>query len=175
MRGVSVKILEVDAPDVARPMETGHEGQVAVRAPSMMSGYLEGQAAPLVGGHFLTGDLGHLDAHGALVVTGRLKLLIDVGGLKVNPLEVEGVLAQHPWVAECVVVPMAVTATVSRLKAVIVAREAGNGEPAPTVQALRAFVKARLSAYKVPRVFEFRPSLPKSATGKTLRHLIQSS
>lgn len=171
MRGVSIKILDIDTPDIARPLPPGAQGQIAVCAPSMMSGYLEDQPAPILHGHFLTGDLGHLDAHGALVVTGRLKLLIDVGGLKVNPLEIETVLMQHPGVAECVVLPMPVTQTVSRLKAVIVPRDGQT----PSPETLRAFVKQRLSAYKVPRVFELRPSLPKSATGKLLRNLIQPS
>jgi long-chain acyl-CoA synthetase len=169
MRGVSIKILDIQTPDADNPLPPGQEGQVAVAAPSMLSGYLGGQPAPLIAGHFLTGDLGRLDQYGALTITGRLKLLIDVGGLKVNPLEVEGVLASHPQVAECVVVPMRVTETVNRLKAVIVARE---GQAAPSPEALRAFVKQRLSAYKVPRVFELRPSLPKSATGKIVRHKV---
>jgi long-chain acyl-CoA synthetase len=166
MRGVSIRILD----EQEQPVEQGKEGQVAVDAPSMMSGYLS-EAGPMVDGHFLTGDLGHLDAHGALVVSGRMKLLIDVGGLKVNPLEVEKVLMEHPGVGECVVVAMAITPTVSRLRAVLVAR---HGAQPVASRDLREYAKARLSAYKVPRTFEWRDALPRSSTGKILRHLIQS-
>ncbi len=168
MRGVNVRILD----ESNQPVPVGGEGQVAVAAPSMMSGYLNADESPFRDGHFLTGDLGHIDAHGALVVSGRMKLLIDVGGLKVNPLEVEKVLMEHPGVAECVVVPMAITPTVSRLRAVLVARA---GADPPTSRELREYAKARLSSYKVPRTFEWRDALPHSNTGKILRHLIQSS
>lgn len=168
MRGVSIRILDENN----RAMPGDEEGQVAVAAPSMMSGYLNAEASPFVDGHVLTGDLGHIDAHGALVVSGRMKLLIDVGGLKVNPLEVEKVLMEHPGVAECVVVPVAITPTVSRLRAVIVARA---GADRPTSGELREYAKSRLSSYKVPRTFEWRDALPHSDTGKILRHLIQSS
>ena len=100
MRGVDVRVLEVDDPRADRPVAAGAEGQVAVRADSMMSGYLgDGGASQFVDGFFPTGDLGRLDALGRLTITGRIKLLIDVGGLKVNPLEVEDVISGHPGVA----------------------------------------------------------------------------
>ncbi len=176
MAGVTVRVLDVDAPRPDRPLPPGAQGHVAVRADSMLSGYLGDEPAPVLDGFFLTGDLGHLDAHGNLVVTGRLKLLIDVGGLKVNPLEVEDVLMQHPGVDSCVVVPMRVSETVCRLKA-IVAPAAGGGRDAaapPTADSLRQFARGRLVAYKVPRVFEVRDSLPKSPTGKVLRHRVEA-
>jgi acyl-CoA synthetase (AMP-forming)/AMP-acid ligase II len=159
MRGVSVRILDA---------AEGGEGQVAVKSDSMLSHYVGDDADPTADGYFLTGDLGRLDAHGNLTVTGRTKLLIDVGGRKVNPLEVEAVLCQHPLVERCVVVPVPVSETVSRLKAVVVARR--DAELAP--EALRQFARERLVAYKVPRIIEIRSSLPMSKTGKVLRHLV---
>ena len=102
-------------------------------------------------------------------ITGRTKLLIEVGGLKVNPLEVEAVLAQHPGVEQCVVVPVRVSDTVCRLKAVVTPRP---GAEAPSPDSLRRFARERLVPYKVPRVFEVRPTLPLSPTGKVLRHLV---
>jgi acyl-CoA synthetase (AMP-forming)/AMP-acid ligase II len=161
MNGVSVRILDPDP--------TG-QGHVAVAAASMLSGYLGDEASPTTpDGYFLTGDLGRLDGFGNLTITGRIKLLIDVGGLKVNPLEVEDVLAQHPDVASCVVVPVRVSETVSRLKAIVTPR---SGPPSP--ESLRQFARARLAGYKVPRQFEVRDDLPKSPTGKTLRHLVEA-
>jgi len=176
MRGVTVRILPADsrrpdARDLARPMPAGQPGHVAIAAASMLSGYLDDLAPPTLHGYFLTGDLGSLDAHGNLTITGRIKLLIDVGGLKVNPLEVEEVIAQHPEVAACVIVPVRVSETVSRLKAVVTARpECHAGHPTP--DSLRRFARARLAGYKVPRAFEIRDQLPQSPTGKILRHLV---
>jgi acyl-CoA synthetase (AMP-forming)/AMP-acid ligase II len=172
MRGVDVRVLDVDDPCPDRPLPPGAEGQVAVRADSMMSGYLrdDAQKTPLLGGFFLTGDLGRLDDNGRLTLTGRIKLLIDVGGLKVNPLEVEAVLAQHPDVAACVVLPVRVSETVCRLKAVVQPRDPDGA--GPTAGSLRQFARARLTPYKVPRVFEVRKDLPRSPTGKILRHLV---
>jgi len=171
MRGVDIRILDVDDPRPDGPLMHGVEGQVAVRANSMMEGYLnDDTTGALLDGYFLTGDLGRVDGQGRLTLTGRIKLLIDVGGLKVNPLEVEEVLAQHPQVAACVVVPVPVSETVSRLKAIVMPRDPDG--PGPTPESLRRFARDRLTAYKVPRLFELRKTLPRSPTGKVLRHLV---
>ena len=169
MRGVSVRILDIDPPYV--PVPSGTEGQVAIAAPSMLSGYVTGEPAPLADGHFLTGDIGKLDSRGALTITGRLKLLIDVGGRKVNPAEVEAVIASHPDVGACVVVPIVADQHISRVKAIVTPARP-NIEI--SVQDLRRFARERLSAYKVPRVFEVRPSLPISPAGKVIRHLVEA-
>jgi acyl-CoA synthetase (AMP-forming)/AMP-acid ligase II len=137
----------------------------------MLSGYASSEPAPLVHGHFLTGDIGMLDARGALTITGRLKLLIDVGGRKVNPAEVESVISSHPDVGSCVVVPIPVDQNVSRVKAILTP---ARPDIDVSVQNLRRFARERLSAYKVPRVFEVRATLPTSAIGKVLRHLVSS-
>jgi acyl-CoA synthetase (AMP-forming)/AMP-acid ligase II len=148
------------------------DGQLLVRAGSMMSGYV-GDASPLTDdGFFPTGDLARITAHGNLFITGRLKLLIDVGGLKVNPLEVEQALLEHPRVSACVVVPMRLSETVNRLRAVVTPLDPATP---PTPDELRAFARERLSTHKVPRVFELRDTLPRSATGKVLRHLLVES
>ena len=153
-------------------MRIDANGQLLVRAASMMSGYI-GDNSPLdADGFFQTGDLAQIDEHGNLSITGRLKLLIDVGGLKVNPLEVEQTIAQHPAVGACVVVPMRLSETVFRLKAIVT--PADESHP-PTSEELRLFVRERLSTHKVPRVFEVRATLPRSATGKILRHLLVES
>jgi acyl-CoA synthetase (AMP-forming)/AMP-acid ligase II len=171
MRGVDIRILDVDRPKVDQPLPPGEQGQVAVRAQSMLREYLGEEHSPTLNGFFLTGDLGRVDEHGNLFVTGRLKLLIDVGGLKVNPLEVEGVLAQHDAVGACVVVPMRVSETVCRLKAIVTP---ADPDAPPSPDALRQFARARLASYKVPRVFELRETLPTSPTGKVLRHLVEA-
>lgn len=155
MRDVSIRVIEDD--------------QIVVRAPSMLTDYISDRL-DLIDGHFPTGDLGRLDEHGRLTLTGRARLLIDTGGLKINPLEVESVIAQHPGVAECVVVPVKQSETVNRICAVVVARD---NRTQPTIESIRAFAKERLAAYKVPRMVQFRDGLPKTATGKVQRHLVE--
>jgi acyl-coenzyme A synthetase/AMP-(fatty) acid ligase len=166
MRGVSVRIVREDGSDA----NAGEEGQVAIRAPSMLSRYLGDHPMELADGHLLMGDLGRLDRAGRLAITGMMKFLIDVGGMKVNPLEVEQVLREHPSVAECVVVPIRLTPAVSRVRAFVTVRA---GAAAPDPAALRAWSRERLAAHKVPRVIEVRESLPRSATGKLLRRELE--
>ena len=167
-----------DAADgsVGRPMpgvalRTDADGQVLVAAASLFDGYVGEPNPTTPGGFYPTGDLGHVDPAGRLHITGRARLLIDVGGRKVNPLEVELVLAGHPQVAACVVVPVAQTATVARLKAVVEPRRPG---PPPDPEQLRAFARERLASYKVPRTVELRDALPRSPAGKILRQLVSA-
>ena len=136
----------------------------------MLSEYLDGEC-PIVDGFLLTGDLGRLDAAGRLTLTGRLKLLIDVGGLKVNPLEVEAALMRYPAVREVVVLELPYSDTTSRLKAIIVPEDdcEVDGEE------LQRFAREQLIHYKVPRVFEIRRTVPRSPTGKILRQELQRS
>jgi long-chain acyl-CoA synthetase len=167
MRGVDIHVVDVTT---AAPLQAGEEGHIAISARSMFDGYLY-EDAQLLDGYFPTGDLGHVDKTGRLFITGRLKLLIDVGGMKVNPLEVEAILRQHPAVGDCVVVPVRQSETVHRLKAVIMPQP---GMASPGTAELRSFAKSHLSAYKVPRLFEIRDDLPRSSTGKVLRHLVET-
>lgn len=167
MRGVSIRIVDLEGHGGL--LSAGNEGQIAIHAPSMFSGYLNG-SSDLIDGHFLTGDLGRLDESGCLFVTGRLKLLIDVGGMKVNPLEVEAVLQQHPAVAACVVIAVRQTATINRLKAIIEPRDSSHP---PSIETLRQLARDHLSAYKVPRFFEICSDLQRSSNGKIRRHLLE--
>lgn len=142
------------------------DGEVLLRAPSMMAAYWNAQETGLdADGWLATGDLGERTAEGRLRLTGRKKLLIDVGGSKVNPLEVEAILREVPGVKLCVVVPEPVSDTIRRVKALVVMEAGAAFDPA----ALKAHCKAQLAAHKVPRIFEERESLPVSATGKVLR------
>jgi long-chain acyl-CoA synthetase len=169
--GVDIRILHPENGDISHPLPTGSEGQVVVKAPTMLSHVIGESAGQFIDGYALTGDLGRIDQHGALSITGRLRLLIDVGGRKVNPIEVEQVIREHPDVGECVVVPVKVSHTVSRLKAVVIPKGKGSDEVA---EAIRSFARERLSAYKVPRMVEFRDNLPRTPLGKILRHLVEA-
>lgn len=169
MAGVRIRISSDNRPKHGLP--AGQEGQVWISARSMFSGYLAGDRSSVVDGFFPTGDIGRIDTFGNLIITGRIKLLIDVAGLKVNPIEVEDVLLQHQGVGDCVVVAVRQSETVLRLKAIVTPKSAH----APIdIEELRRFARERLAGYKVPRLFEVRKSLPRTATGKILRHLVQS-
>jgi acyl-CoA synthetase (AMP-forming)/AMP-acid ligase II len=137
----------------------------------MFDGYLIGDA-DIIDGHFIIGDLGRLDSLSRLFITGRTKTLIDVGGMKVNPAEVEAVLLQHPAIAACVVIAIRQSQTIHRLKAIVTPRNPGAAIP---IDELRSLARTHLSAYKIPRVFEVRAALPLSSTGKVLRHLLEES
>jgi long-chain acyl-CoA synthetase len=148
-------------------VEIRDDGEIAVSSPAMTRGYAdmdELNQRVFRDGWYLTGDLGRLDDEGRLFVTGRKKLLIEVAGHKVDPVEVEDVVVAHPKVREAVVVAVAGgSGGEQAVKAVVVAGD-GCGE-----QEVIEFCRARLANFKVPRVVEFRDEIPKSPLGKILR------
>jgi len=167
--GVRVRIV-----DSVTQMElnSGVEGEVWIAAPSMFRGYLHESSPSTIDGFFPTGDLGRVDEFGNLTISGRIKLLIEVGGQKVNVLELEALLARHPSVLEAVVVAMKVSETVSRLKAVVTPADVTRP---PIAEELRDYLRQRVAAYKVPRVIEVRETLPRSPAGKVLRRMLEEA
>jgi acyl-CoA synthetase (AMP-forming)/AMP-acid ligase II/thioesterase domain-containing protein/acyl carrier protein len=136
------------------------DGEVLVRGPSVTPGYVDGED---VDGWFRTGDLGRLDADGYLTLTGRLKELINRGGEKVAPLEVEMELLRHPAVAEAVVFPLPHPRLGEDVGAAVVARAAvTEGE-------LRRFAAERLAPYKVPARIGLVKEIPRAPSGKIAR------
>lgn len=168
---VELRILDPDAPDPDRPLGVGVEGQVAVSSRSMLNGYADATNVPFVGGFFLTGDLGCVNADGMLHLSGRIALLIDVGGRKVNPVEVEAALESHPEVQEAAVVAVPYSRTVHRLRAIVVPRSGC----APRAEQLRRHLRSCLPPHAIPRSFQVRGALPRSATGKLLRNELRNS
>jgi long-chain acyl-CoA synthetase len=160
---VDIRIIDGDG----APQERGRIGEIAVRSGAMMRGYASAEdldQAIFSDGYFRTGDRGRVDDDGLLYITGRTKLLIDVSGDKVDPIEVEDVLATHPKVREVVVVGVPTPRQNEELvKAVVVA------EGACTETELVRFARERLANYKVPHRVEFRDEIPKSADGTPLR------
>ena len=114
---------------------------------------------------FLQGDLGKIDRQGRLYITGRKKILIDTGGRKVDPIEIEDVLVTHEKVKEAVVVGVKGVFAGEIVKAVIVPKESVLCEE----QEISAFCKERLAEFKIPKMIEFREEIPKSPLGKILR------
>jgi long-chain acyl-CoA synthetase len=148
-------------------LEHGRVGEIQIRSAAMTPGYAgleELNRVAFRDGWFATGDRGRLDEDGRLFITGREKLLIDVRGEKVDPIEVEDVLAVHPKVDEVVVVGVTGDVEGEQLvKAVVVpAGDCGERE-------LIRYCRERLADYKVPQRVEFMDEIPVSSAGKVLR------
>jgi acyl-CoA synthetase (AMP-forming)/AMP-acid ligase II len=149
-------------------LPVGAEGEVVIRGPNVTAGYVANDAAnaaAFTNGWFRTGDQGFLDADGFLRLSGRLKEIINRGGEKVAPLEVDAVLMDHPAVAQCVTFAMPHDKLGEDVAAAVVLRDGAALDEA----ALRDFAGGRLAAFKVPRRIVFLPEIPKGATGKLQR------
>jgi acyl-CoA synthetase (AMP-forming)/AMP-acid ligase II len=146
----------------------GEIGEVVIRGPNVTKGYEanpEANAKAFTDGWFRTGDQGMFDEDGFLMLTGRLKELINRGGEKVSPLEVDGVLSGHPAVAQvlCFAIPHAKLG--EEVGAAVVLRDGHE----LTERELRDFAAKSLADFKVPRKVVFVPEIPKGATGKLMR------
>ncbi|MGB7686428.1 MAG: AMP-binding protein [Solirubrobacterales bacterium] len=161
--GVEVRVVDEEG----EPLPDGEIGEVTVSGPSVSNGYTDLPELNRVAfrdGRAFTGDLGRLDGEGVLYLEGRKKLLIEVGGFKVDPFQVEEAIDSHPGVAESVVVGVETgQAGEQRVKAVVV--RDGECEESELV----AYCRERLANFKVPQSVEFRDQIPKSPIGKVLR------
>jgi long-chain acyl-CoA synthetase len=165
-----VEMRIVDADD--QPVSTGGWGEICVRGPNIMLGYWNRPtetAEALRGGWFHTGDVGYMDQDGYVFIVDRTKDMINVAGFKIWPREVEEVLYEHPAIQECAVigVPDPVKGEAAIGMVVLKAGQQVTGE------ALEAYCREHLATYKVPRRFEVRDALPKSATGKILKRVLR--
>jgi len=160
----------VDA-ESGQVLPAGEVGELAVRGPQVMRGYLnrpEETAAALRDGWLFTGDIARMDEDGYFYIVDRKKEMINVGGLKVFPREVEEALYEHAAVREAAVIPVPDPLKGEVVKA-YVALKAGA---AATPDELIAFCRQRLAPHKVPRAVEFRDALPKTLIGKILRRAL---
>jgi acyl-CoA synthetase (AMP-forming)/AMP-acid ligase II len=150
----------------------GAEGEILLRGDNILSGYWrmpEATAEALRGGWFHTGDIATVDADGYYTVVDRKKDMINAGGLKIWPREVEEVLYRHPAVQEAAVVAMADAYAGERPMAFVALK---SGQSA-TADDLIAYCREHLATFKAPRHIEFRPELPKLPTGKILRRVLR--
>lgn len=159
---------EVAVMDNGRLLASGETGEVVIRGPNVTSGYEanpDANAAAFTNGWFRTGDQGAIDADGYLRLTGRLKEMINRGGEKVSPLEVDEVLMGHPAVAQVVTFAMPHPKLGEEVAAAVVLREGSNASG----HELRHFCSTRLAEFKVPRRVLILDEIPKGATGKLQR------
>jgi len=162
--GVELRILD----DAGRSRPAGIDGHVAVRGPNVFAGYEsdpEANADAFRDGWFLTGDIGHIDADGDLFLAGRVKELINRGGEKIMPREVDDVLLAHPAVEQAASFALPHPTLGEDVAAAVVLR--GDGQV--SVAELQQFVGDRLAAFKVPRRIFMLGSLPRCSVGKVRR------
>jgi long-chain acyl-CoA synthetase len=172
--GTDIKILDIETG--ATELAQGEDGEIAICGPQVMQGYwnkpeenekvfreINGQR------YFLTGDIGHVDEDGYILVTDRKKDMILVGGFNVYPRDVEDILFQHPKVSLAAVVGVPDTKSGETVKAFI---QLKPGEKA-SEEEIAEFCKENMAGYKRPKIIEFRDTLPVSNVGKVLRRVLR--
>jgi long-chain acyl-CoA synthetase len=172
--GTNIKILDIESGTTE--LAQGEDGEIAIHGPQVMKGYwnrpedtadvfreIEGKR------YFLTGDVGHIDDEGYIVITDRKKDLILVGGFNVYPRDVEDILFQHPKVELAAVIGAPDEKSGETVKAFI---QLKPGETA-TAEEIIEFSREKMAGYKRPKYIEFRENLPVSNVGKVLRRVLR--
>ena len=152
--------------DAGNLLPNSERGEVVIQGPNVVSGYennAEANAKSFINGWFRTGDQGFLDEEGYLTLTGRLKELINRGGEKIGPREIDEVLLSHPAVAEAVCFGVPHPGWGEEVAAAVVLKE-------PVSEAdIMAFCKERLAEFKRPKKIYITEVIPRTATGKIQR------
>ena len=151
------------------PAPAGH-GRIFVSNEMVMDGYTSGDGKTMLDGLIATGDVGYLDTHGRLFVSGRDDDMIVSGGENVFPREVEDLLAEHPAVDDVAVIGVPDQQFGERLRAFVVRRDGAT----LTEEDVREHVRDNLARFKVPRDVVFVDVLPRNATGKVLKRELRA-
>ena len=162
----------VSIKDGVTDVKQGEPGEIIMKGPLIMQGYWNNPqetAGQLKDGWLYTGDIAVQDEDDYFFIVDRKKDMIIAGGYNIYPREIDEVLFQHPKVQEGVAVGIADKYRGETVKAFVVLKP---GQTA-TAEEIIAFCREKLAAYKVPKLVEFRPSLPKSAIGKVLRKILR--
>ena len=172
--GTDVKIVDIDTG--TQEMPDSEEGEIAASGPQMMKGYWQRPEAneadfrTLDGNRFfLTGDIGHFNEDGYLIITDRKKDMILVGGFNVYPAEVENALVSHPKVALAAVIGVPDEKDGEKVKAFIQLKPSDTA----TEEEILEFCKGILAGYKRPKEIEFRDEIPTSIVGKIIRRKLK--
>jgi len=170
------KILDVETG--TKEMPVGEAGELAVHGPQVMTGYwnkpdeTENVMREIDGKRFfLTGDIGHMDEEGYFVISDRKKQMINVGGLKAYPREIEDMFYEHPKVkmVAAIGIPRQDEPGNEFVKAFIVPKDGVKATPEEFIQ----WARKKMAGYKRPREVEFRDSLPLSQVGKVLHRVLR--
>src|SRR5205823_9410516 len=166
--GVEATILHQET---AEPVPPGEMGEIVVKGPNIMQGYWNREDETknvFVNGWMRTGDLGKMDPDGYFYIVERAKDMIIAGGFNIYPREVEEVLFHHPAVSEAAVAGVPDEYRGETVAAFVILKP-GFAPTDETRQSILDYCKQNLTAYKVPKILEFRQTLPKSIIGKVLR------
>ncbi|MBM7648881.1 long-chain acyl-CoA synthetase [Bacillus ectoiniformans] len=161
-------ILSMQTGEFLPPNEVG---EIVIKGPQVMKGYWkrpEETEQTFKDGWFLTGDIGYMDEEGYFYVVDRKKDMIIAGGYNIYPREVEEVLYEHDAILEAVVAGVPDPYRGETVKAYVVLKDGYQ----ITEDELNKYAREHLAAYKVPRIYEFRDELPKTAVGKILRRVL---
>ncbi|HPU29956.1 MAG TPA: AMP-binding protein, partial [Syntrophorhabdaceae bacterium] len=171
VHGVEVQIRDTSG----NILEYGHEGEICVKGPNVMKGYLNNpqgtKDAFWEGGWVRSGDIGIFNEEGYLFIVDRLKDLIITGGENVFPREVEEAIYQMPKVEECAVIGLPDKEWGERVVACIVPKQGQKF----TAEEMKSFLKSRLSPFKVPKEYIEFKEFPKSPAGKILKRIIKKN
>lgn len=171
-QGVEVVILD----DSDKVLAQGQVGEVSIRGENVTLGYAHNDKANRENftkreNYFRTGDQGYFDSEGFLVLTGRIKELINRGGEKISPIELDGVMLSHPKVDEAVAFGVADDTYGQVVQAAVVLKK---GEKL-TSEELKNYLSDKIAKFKVPVKIYFADKLPKTATGKIQRRFIAAA
>lgn len=173
-RTISNTLTRVVDPETLQDKPRGEEGEIWVKGPQVMKGYLNNPKATadtiVQDGWLRTGDIGYVDDEGYIFITDRLKELIKYKGFQVAPAELEAVLNTHPDILDVAVIGVADDDAGELPKAFIVPKP---DTTAPTLDQVQAFLEPRLAHYKQVRVMEVVDEIPKSPSGKILRRFLR--
>jgi acyl-CoA synthetase (AMP-forming)/AMP-acid ligase II len=170
--GVSLRVVSLET---GQPLPPGETGEIQLRAPSLMSGYLpaEETAASFADGWYRTGDVGYVEPDGWVHLTDRSKEMIKVRGFQVAPAEVEGVLLGHPAVRDCAVFGVPDQVNGESIIAAVALDPAAR--PAAGPADLAAYVGDRLASYKKPARVIVVDQIPRLPSGKALRRVLKEN
>ena len=168
-----IRVVDPDEPSIDRGID--EEGELLIRGPQVFVGYWnrpsESAESLLPGGWLRTGDIVTMSADGFVTIVDRIKELIITGGFNVAPSEVEAVLLSHPSIADAAVIGLAGSSGGEDVTAVVVLAPGSTLD----VDAVRAWARDRLAAYKVPRRIEVVDELPRNIVGKVLRRVVRTN
>jgi fatty-acyl-CoA synthase len=171
------RVLDVET---SRELAPNEVGEIVVHGPQVFQGYWRKEEATRNAfiehdgkRFFRTGDLGYYDQEGYFFITDRLKRMINCSGFKVWPAEVESMLYAHPAIREACVIASRDAYRGETVKALVVLNSGANGTI--TAEEIIGWARAKMAAFKVPRIVEFVDELPKTATGKILWRRLQES
>jgi oxalate---CoA ligase len=166
-QGVEVAILDGEGNEVPQ----GSEAEICIRGENVTKGYLNNPEANkssfTKGGFFRTGDQGKKDKDGYVIITGRIKELINKGGEKISPIELDNVVAQHQAVGEAVSFAIPDEMYGQEVALAVVLKDGQE----VSEEALRSWIREKVAEFKVPKKIYFTGIMPKTATGEYLMAL----